>query len=236
MNKKALITTASALALVAIVGVGSTLAYFTDKDAEQNTVKFGKVDIELTEPDFPEDKEITDVLPGDTIDKNPTITVKGDSAAAYIRAKIEFSNLPESEDEDYSYEDALERSLLITVGKTEDGLKQYTQLVESEDWIKGEDGYYYYQHVVTPENGVDESRVLFDTVRIPTEWKNEFAKRSIGIDVSAEAIQAQNFDFSLVTNDDQQIVGWDIGADEIEEYVPATVDEEEEEPAPEPIG
>jgi hypothetical protein len=103
-------------------------------------------------------------------------------------------------------------------------------LVESEDWILGEDGYYYYQHIVEPE----DDAVLFDKVRIPDSWKNNFAGKSIKIDVSAEAIQAQNFDFNLVTNDDQQIVGWDIGADEIEEYIPAV--EDEEEPAPEPIG
>ena len=45
MKKKSIITMVAALAFVGAIGVGSTLAYFTDNDAATNVVTMGHVDI-----------------------------------------------------------------------------------------------------------------------------------------------------------------------------------------------
>ena len=52
MNKKKLFTMVLALVLIGAVGVGATLAYFTDNDSATNVVTMGHVNIELTEEDW----------------------------------------------------------------------------------------------------------------------------------------------------------------------------------------
>ncbi|MCR4999594.1 MAG: SipW-dependent-type signal peptide-containing protein [Lachnospiraceae bacterium] len=240
MKKKALITTVSALALVAIVGVGSTLAYFTDKDAETNVVTFGHVDIDLTEDTFSSkhpDYKITGVMPGDTKVKDPAVVAKAGSEDMYIRAKIVYVNIGDEK------QGQLERGLLCKHGDGEEGEPEYIPLVESTDWIKGEGEYYYYQYKVE-KSGDDQKIPFFDAVSIPAEWDNAVADRTIEIRVYAEAVQADNFDMNLVTRDSgdgeqivKQIVGWDIN--EIKQYnAPKQVQPrvEDEQPAPEPIG
>lgn len=178
MKRKALITTSVAVALVAAVGIGSTLAYFTDRDDQTNVLTFGHVDITLEEPDFEEDSdgtfEITNLTPGGTYTKDPTIIVAEDSEDAFLRAKIEYQNI--------SPEKAGELEELIA----------FDYDIENDEkvplWIKGDDGYYYYQGVAEAGDEV----LFFDEVTIPYFWKNEVAGKSFKIKVTAEAIQADN--------------------------------------------
>lgn len=194
-NKK-LVTTILSLALISAIGFGATLAYFTDNATAENTINMGKVDIDLTEPHFDktdgdEDNTISNVLPGDRITKDPTITLADDSESAYIRATITYMM-------DGVVMNPLQASQL-------EGLIELngTKLVESTQWIKGDSNYYYYQSAVQP----GESIVFFDTVVIPgSEWKNEVADSEIQVIVQAEAIQEKNF--TPAKNDNQQIVGW----------------------------
>lgn len=205
MKKKSLISLVVAVSLVAVIGVGSTLAYFTDNDAATNVVTMGHVDIKLEEPVFSENNEnntITNVVPGDEITKDPTITVDKDSESCYLRAKVEISN-------DLTAEQQAELLANINV---------------SEDWVLAEDGYYYYQNKVE-KNGEDQAFVLFDTVTIPAEWGNGVADLTFEINVSAEAIQADNF---TPETEDDVIVGWN---DVTVETYNAPAEEPEVEPA-----
>ena len=172
MKKRALITTTAAVALVAVVGIGSTLAYFTDTATADNTVTFGHVDISIDEPNFDtkdgkKDNAISNVVPGQKITKNPTITVDETSETAYLRAKIVLDeNLTDEEKAD------LENGIALASG-----------------WKKSTDGYYYYNNKVKAGKSV----VFFKEVTIPEKWDNKFANKSITIDVQAEAIQADSF-------------------------------------------
>lgn len=175
MNKKKILALVTALTLVAVVGIGATLAYFTDSDEATNVITMGHVDIDLDEPNFdptPEgeekDNKIENIVPGQEITKDPTITVAGDSEDAYIRAKIEFSNNLSPEQK---------ADLLAGIN------------VDSTVWFLGTDGYYYYKDVV----GAGSKVVLFGKVVIPSKWGNEVADLTFEINVSAEAIQADNF-------------------------------------------
>ena len=47
MSKRKILALASAVCMVAILAIGGTLAYFTDKDEATNTFTTGKVDITL---------------------------------------------------------------------------------------------------------------------------------------------------------------------------------------------
>lgn len=164
-------TILTSVAVLGIAIVGTTLAYFSDKGEAVNIITMGKVDIELTEPAFSENTGITnrmeDIVPNQRIDKDPTITVTEDSKDAYIRAKIEYKGLTEDQIGD------LEKNIGF-----------------QEGWKKEADGYYYYEPgFLTPGSGV----VFFDTVLIPEKWGNEIAGKDFEINITAEAIQADNF-------------------------------------------
>ena len=180
----------SAIAVIAVLVVGMTLAYFTDQDQKQNVFTLGKVAGSLDETST--DGTKTDngynydhVKPGDKLDKEPFVTVDGDSEDAYIRVSITVGN---------------------TDGKLTDTNKQ--EILDGLDiqdgWVKGTDGYYYYQ---TKMSKGQQTGKVFTTVSIPPEsWGNDQAEAVFTIDLKADLIQADNF--TPTTNDGGQIVSW----------------------------
>lgn len=90
--KKKIFALVLCVALLAVAIVGGTLAYFTDTGAAQNTFTMGKVDIELTEPNYEGVNGTLHVYPGQTYDKDPTITVKNDSEDCWLVATVTISN------------------------------------------------------------------------------------------------------------------------------------------------
>jgi predicted ribosomally synthesized peptide with SipW-like signal peptide len=181
-NKKLLAVTASVVLLGAI-GVGSTLAYFTDTEQASNVVTMGHVDIELTEPQFSEantDNTIENVVPNQEITKDPTITVGEDSEDCYVRVYLEITELDADQ----------QAALLENIN------------IDDSKWVLGDDGYYYYQDVLSKGDEVE----FFTTVTIPEDWGNEVADMTFEINVSAEAIQSDYFEPE--TNSSDQIVGW----------------------------
>ena len=91
MKKKTLALVLALTLLVAGV-VGGTLAWLTDQTAEvKNTFTVGDINIGLTET-------TTDykMVPGNTIAKDPTVTVKANSEACWLFVKVtESANLDE---------------------------------------------------------------------------------------------------------------------------------------------
>ena len=96
MNKKRTIIAAIVLLLVLLVG--GAIAYFTDEtDPVTNTFTLGKVSITLTEPNWvttdSDNNGVPDVaeklVPGDSLLKNPTVTVDADSNDAFVFVKVE---------------------------------------------------------------------------------------------------------------------------------------------------
>lgn len=75
--KKSTLIMALALIMSLALGVGGTLAYLTDRDAETNIFTLGNVDIDLTE-DF---EQGADLLPGQDVNKVPTIKNEGTTDA-----------------------------------------------------------------------------------------------------------------------------------------------------------
>lgn len=95
MKKK--LTLVVSLLLVMALSIGGTLAYLTDKtDAIENTFTVGNVTIELTETfntdtdgENGNDAWTGKIVPGATVDKDPTITVVEGSEKCYVYALIE---------------------------------------------------------------------------------------------------------------------------------------------------
>lgn len=86
MKKKVLISV-TALALVICCAIGGTLAWLSTKtDPVVNTFKVGDIDIELSET-----TKDYKMVPGNTIAKNPKVTVKSGSEACWLFIKVEES-------------------------------------------------------------------------------------------------------------------------------------------------
>lgn len=87
---KALATLAASALVVGCV-VGGTLAWLTDTtDPVTNTFTTSNIDIDLTETTGGDRKEYK-MVPGYTIEKDPTVTVEAGSEACYLFVKVEES-------------------------------------------------------------------------------------------------------------------------------------------------
>lgn len=196
-------TMLATLSLVAVVGVGATFAYFTDNTSVTNVVTMGKVDVDLTEPGFDKedgnkDNHISDIMPGQVIVKDPTITLAEDSMDAYIRVKLKVNGF-----EKYGQEKEAELIKDIIGGLD----------IDTEAWKLVGD-YYYYKEALTNKVQGKNIAVLFNNVKIPADWNNDLAEVTFAIDVQVEAVQADNLEDGFIKDDGS----WNIGADKIIAY------------------
>ena len=91
---KKTLTIALSMVLVAAIAVTGTLAFLTDKsEVLTNTFTFGNTEVTIAEPKW--DAALAEngidgdmkVVPGETVDKDPTVTVKG-SEEVYVYAYV----------------------------------------------------------------------------------------------------------------------------------------------------
>lgn len=238
MNKKKALTLFAAVALIGAMGVGATLAYFTDTEETTNVVTMGNVNIKLTETSNEESYEITedglsfeDVLPGQTVSKIPTISLDGTSQDAYIRVKVEVE-MDGTDAQKKALTDELQSEILFdVVSVDENGKKTYAR----NNWFLGADDYYYYNTALTD---YDTEVVVFDQVIVPASWDNSMAGEEFSIEITAEAIQKDYLDGVLDTETVgtiEYITGWDLDTDDdevndiaIEKYTKQTTGTTEE--------
>ena len=170
MNKRKIILLAALLVMVAILGVGGTLAYFTAEDEATNTFTVGNVKIELTEPnwDATGKAEAENVYPGQVLPKDPTVKNTGNNPC-YVRVAVEGLDVLGKDD------------LLIKVGELGTGWELYEV-----------DGYYYYMEVLAA--GEATKTPVFETITIPTALTNDKGEEYEGkynVKVTAYAVQSQ---------------------------------------------
>lgn len=169
MTKRKITLVALSLALIAILAVGGTLAYFIDSDEKTNTFTVGNVDITLTEPNWDASGSVDapEVYPGEKLAKDPTVTNIGKNPC-FVRVKVT------------GWE------CLAPAGE----IKYRTDYVLDklgDNWVEHTDGYFYYTKVLAVNEKTD---ALFDQIVIPTDLTNGYTG-SYSLVVSAEAVQAQ---------------------------------------------
>ena len=169
--KKKILAITLCVAMLAIMLVSGTLAYFTDKDAKTNTFTVGNVSIVLTEPKWDETgaADAADVYPGEPLAKDPTVTNDGHNPC-FVRIKVE--GLDQFADEF--------NGAMITY-RTD-----YVTAALGEHWVLHTDGYFYHNHPLQPGVTTD---ALFDQIAIPFALTNN--AQAEGIVVTAYACQAQ---------------------------------------------
>lgn len=206
MKKRKIFALVASVILVAAVGIGATLAYFTDSTTIENVVTMGHVDIDLTEPEYEKisvDRVITNIVPGQTITKDPTVTVLEGSLDAFIRVMVEFDGelvgiLAKNNQDDTLSEEEKQAAAVKT-------LRACLNVDDDEWYFNSTSGYYYLKNKVEAKQSV----TLFDEVTIPVTWDNTVAGQSLNISVTAEAIQADNFEPTMGTGaDSDKIVDW----------------------------
>lgn len=192
-----------------------TLAYFTDFDSEKNIFTTGKVDIDLTEPNWPGNQE--NVVPGDVFSKDPTVTNKDSVPVfAYIQVKVPVANVTMVNDDGSRTPKADHQLITYGCGETPDtvsgtevaldakhGLVSNINnnkedgwtLVKSEETTTGVSGavkrfnVYTYAYNSVLEQG-DVTKALFSKVRMMNVIEGELDNAVLEMPVKAYAIQA----------------------------------------------
>jgi predicted ribosomally synthesized peptide with SipW-like signal peptide len=190
--KKKIILLCTAAVMIAVLAVGATLAYLTDKtDPATNTFAIGEVKGYLLENGIntPEgiadlgtyvnwigDEDAVNILPNQPIQKAPKVQNIGKNDA-FVRISAAF----ERDDIEFLYNGA--------VG------------YNAADWLLYEDNYYYKVKLAAdadnPEDGAITSQ-LFDAVRLSSD-ATELTAEDFEIVVYAELIQADYLDTTDVS-------------------------------------
>ena len=208
-NRRNLFVAMLSLALVCVIGIGATLAYFTDKtETRENVFTTGHVQINLVDETQPEEGQIggtytdtgiayDDVMPGDVISKIVGVESVIDSEAAWVAIRVEINNV------DLPYNTAEGAVAAVT----EELYGLVDEQVDADAWtaVPQEDGsVVYYFNVALDPYTENKAAKLFDHIDIPgAEWGNAYADMAFDIDVQAAAVQARN-----VTMEDFQAMGW----------------------------
>ncbi|MCH5325407.1 MAG: hypothetical protein J1E39_09335 [Eubacterium sp.] len=206
--------------LVAVLGIGGTLAFLTDTEQITNNFSVGDLDITIDEPQWDDDgdgdgdadNEDDDddedngdgrnLVPGDTREKDPTIhAVKGDS---YMRAVVQIKDMDgeiitDTERLDLILftirYDAARDEINEGTGYTIEQVKDYPRVNPdfTLDTVRSSDGQYFYNYSKIFHEG--ESVVLFTDIVIPCEWTQEELDilGEYQIVIQAQAIQSANF-------------------------------------------
>ena len=198
--KKKILAVALCIALVTILVVGGTLAYYTDTAAQTNTFTTGKVDIKLDETEVElnaqgnlvsngertEESQSYHLFPAMTVDKDPTITVETGSEDAWIGAivtiKGDLSTILGKADGTLDVSTILEGGLLDDANACE-----VVQVAGQNTWTL----YFFVKDI--QEAG--DTMVLFEKLNVPPKWEKAQMDlvNDMTIEVMAFGTQANGF-------------------------------------------
>lgn len=211
--KKKILAITLCVAMLAIMLVSGTMAYFTDTHAQVNTFTMGKVDIILEEPHYePVDGKLK-VFPGQTYPKDPTITVASDSENCYLVATVTISQCGNLHklyaDDTTGVKQSWGLSLAGNGGLVSGGVAAYDAVGAEENntsgTLLGEKVFLTYAEDATADtitytfyfkeiHEAGDKEILFTNVTIPSIIDNGDLDGDLNITVNAYAIQAVGFD------------------------------------------
>lgn len=194
MKARKILVSVAALALVAAISIGGTIAYLTSAEKVTNTFTVGHVQITLDEKKVDVDgKEIANsnrvhgnqykLMPGHEYTKDPTVHFAAGSEASYIFVKVE---------------NGISGIEAATDTTNQNGYKTIADQIVANNWeaLTGETGVYFKKVNANNGNTAIDYQVfanfkLADDADTTNETENYAAKN---ITVTAYAIQADGFD------------------------------------------
>ena len=183
--KKKIISLCLVAALAVVAIAGTSLAYFTDKDAKTNTFTLGNVDIELNEEKW---EEPIVAVPDVKYDKDPVVTNIGENDA-WIRVDVTLSDAE-------AFTAAAEKHNITDLATIFAGHDETKWTLAGEPVYNDENDTLTYSYYYNTVLAVDEStEPLFTSVTIPAVFDNDDMKEiraDFTIDVTAHAIQTAN--------------------------------------------
>lgn len=222
MSKRKILALALTVAMIAILAVGGSLAYFSEKETVTNVFSAGNVGITLTESVVEKneadnyvatndvitdgEQQEYDLHPGQTITKNPTITVDEGSMDAYVAAKITVE-VDDAEElmkllSTTGHQPYIDITKLVSGGITVPGAKYIGNWqgekevfetdvvmtyqkpdVENNKWV-----IYVLVKAPVAANGKVE---LFNTITIPTDYNNAEMAALDGLTITVDAFATQ---------------------------------------------
>ena len=185
-NRKKVITIA--LLLISVTAIAGTHAIYTSKANAVNKFMAADADIEIEE-DFEED----DSWDGDV--KSKVVQIKNE---AFTDSLVRVSITPrwvDSEGNPFSG-DVSENTIIFNFSEHLKAIDEVT--IPSNNWVKGNDGYYYYMEKLKAKTEETESltSVLLESVSLKQgiELSTEYNGKDLLVDVKAETVQATNHD------------------------------------------
>lgn len=175
------------LVICLTVACQGTLAYFTAEDTARNVITTGGIDITLEETtkEGVAFKDVTGVMPGDTVSK--IVTVTNEQAEAYVRAWVDVTAVHPEFGEVKAPMD------LLLPGDVEIAID-----FDTENWLYNEDdGHFYYKTALSTGETTEPlfTEVSFDAEGMDNVWQN----CELVIAIQAEAVQTAN---------NPEAVGW----------------------------
>ena len=181
MKARKILVSLAALALVAAISIGGTLAYLTSKDTVTNTFTVGNVSITLDEAKVTNDGKVVEaprqtsnvykLMPGHEYTKDPKVHVAADSENSWLFVKVENG--------------------LAALESNNEGYTKIADQITANGWtaLPSVDGVYYKEY--TTQNTVRDEPVfgnfkIADNAQSITGWGNAADAKII---VTAYAIQ-----------------------------------------------
>ena len=176
MHKKRIVSLAVILLCLSIMGTG-TLAYFTDSTTAHNVITTGNIDIKLieTRADGSTFEDVIGVMPGTAVDKIVQVSNVGPNDA-WVRVSV------------------TKEITLNNEGRTKGDADKYLHITyNTDDWTKGDDGYYYYNKPLKAKGSDgDTTNPLFKEVLFDAAMGNEYQNSTAQVYVYAQATQVDN--------------------------------------------
>lgn len=205
----------------------SIAAYFTDMGGLTNTFTTGKIDIDITEPNYPGDPE--DMVPGDITTKDPQITSNASTPSfVYLQVKVPVANVTMVNDDGTRTQKKEHQLITYGCGETADTItgpdvaldtkhgltaninkntedswtlvKTETTQTGAEDPILHYNVYTYSYNKVLLEGETTEP--LFEKVRLINVIEGELDEATLPMPIKAFAIQAAHTGTDPNTPDD----------------------------------
>jgi len=201
----AIVMAAAAAMLSAGFSIQGTLAWLNHSDSRNNRVGIMQyIFSQRIQEEFTPPAPGTSLIGGEEVDKKSWVTNNGD-IPAFVRVKV-FPVLT-------SKPDPLQPGKLLYF-EAQFGKQLEFVGLNTTDWMDGGDGWYYYLHVLPPDDGVTQlhrTAPLFEKVKLDTDVVT-YASAELTVTLIAETVEPRKYVVAETTKYHYRDAWWDNNA------------------------